>query len=172
VRRGQALLPQMQGGSQERQRRAGTENVAGAVGFARAMQLVADAEANVGELRDALVRGMSTLPGVALTGHSVERLPNNASFLVEGVNGGDLVAALDLEGIEVSTGSACTSGSTEPSHVLLAMGFEPREAAGSLRMTVGAGTTAGDVQRTIEVAASVIGRLRGVLAPRVGVASA
>jgi cysteine desulfurase len=172
VRRGQALLPQVQGGSQERQRRAGTENVAGAVGFARALQLVAEAEANVAELRDALVRGMTALPGVALTGHPTERLPNNASFLVEAVNGGDLVAALDLEGIEVSTGSACTSGSTEPSHVLLAMGLEPREAAGSLRMTVGAGTTADEVRRTVEVAASVIERLRGMVAPRVGVASA
>jgi cysteine desulfurase len=172
VRRGQALLPQVQGGSQERQRRAGTENVAGAVGFARALQLVAEAEANVAELRDALVRGMTALSGVILTGHPVERLPNNASFLVEAVNGGDLVAALDLEGIEVSTGSACTSGSTEPSHVLLAMGFEPREAAGSLRMTVGAGTTADEVRRTVEVAASVIERLRGMVASRVGVASA
>jgi cysteine desulfurase len=172
LRRGTALLPQVQGGSQERQRRAGTENVAGAVGFARALELVGEAEANVAPLRDALVEGMTQIRGVTLTGHPTERVPGNASFLVEGVDGGDLVAALDLEGIEVSTGSACTSGSTEPSHVLLAMGIEPHDAAGSLRMTLGAGTTEAEIERTVDVARSVIRRLRDARAPRAEVASA
>lgn len=172
LRRGIALLPQVQGGSQERQRRAGTENVAGAVGLAAALELVAQAESGVGQLRDALVEGMTAIEGVALTGHPSERLPGSASFLVESVDGGDLVAALDLEGIEVSTGSACTSGSTEPSHVLLAMGIEPQEAAGSLRMTLGSGTTQAEIERTVEVARAVIRRLRDARAPRAEVASA
>lgn len=172
LRRGIALLPQVQGGSQERQRRAGTENVAGAVGLAAALELVAQAESGVGQLRDALVEGMTAIEGVALTGHPSERLPGSASFLVESVDGGDLVAALDLEGIEVSTGSACTSGSTEPSHVLLAMGIEPEEAAGSLRMTLGSGTTQAEIERTVEVARAVIRRLRDAGAPRAEVASA
>jgi cysteine desulfurase len=172
LRRGIALLPQVQGGSQERQRRAGTENVAGAAGLAAALELVARAESAVGQLRDALVDGMTAIEGVTLTGHPSERLPGSASFLVERVDGGDLVAALDLEGIEVSTGSACTSGSTEPSHVLLAMGIEPHDAAGSLRMTLGAGTTQAQIERTVEVARAVIRRLRDATAPRAEVASA
>ncbi len=172
VRRGTSLLPQMQGGSQERQRRAGTENVAGIVGFARAMELAGShPAAQLSGLRDRLIGGFTALPGVALTGHPQERLPNSASFVVEGIEGGDLVAALDLEGIEVSTGSACTSGSTEPSHVLLAMGIHPLLAHGSLRLTVGRGTTVEHVERTIEVATAVIARLREVMAPRPVVAS-
>jgi cysteine desulfurase len=169
VRRGLALLPQLQGGSQERQRRAGTENVAAAVGFARALELAAE-EATRDEAlarrRDRLVAGLTAIPGVSLTGHPTERLPNSASFVVEGVEGGDLIAALDLEGIEASTGSACTSGSTEPSHVLLAMGYEPRLAGGSLRMTLGHGTTDEQVERTVATTAQVIARLREALAPR------
>jgi cysteine desulfurase len=168
VRQGTALLPQLSGGSQERQRRAGTENVAGVVGLALALQLVqADAATREAEnqrlagLRDRLIVGLLDLPGVELTGHPSERLPNNASFVIEGIEGGDLVAGLDLEGIEASTGSACTTGSVDPSHVLLAMGIDEERAHGSLRLTIGRGTTADDVERTLEVAQRVIGRLRG-----------
>ncbi|HEY7332271.1 MAG TPA: cysteine desulfurase family protein [Candidatus Limnocylindria bacterium] len=167
VRQGTALLPQLSGGSQERQRRAGTENVAGIVGFARALEL-AQADAAVREaenarlagLRDALVTGIAPIPGSRLTGHPDERLPNNASFVFEGIEGGDLVAALDLEGIEASTGSACTTGSAEPSHVLLAMGLEPELAHGSLRLTAGRDTTAAEVEHAIEVVRAVVDRLR------------
>ncbi len=144
VRQGTPLLTQLSGGSQERQRRAGTENVAGIVGFARALELAQDdlvareaENARLARLRDGLIVGLTALPGVTLTGHATERLPNNASFLVDGVEGGDLVAALDLEGIAASTGSACTTGSADPSHVLLAMGIEPDQAHGSLRLTRG-----------------------------------
>ena len=172
VRRGTSLLPQMQGGSQERQRRAGTENVAGIVGFARALELLDRETRAEGALRDRLIAGLTAIDGVTLTGHPTERLPNSASFVVEGVEGGDLVAALDLEGIEASTGSACTSGSTEQSHVLLAMGIDPLLAHGSLRMTVGRDTTAEQVERAITVGVDVIGRLRDVMAPRPVVASA
>jgi cysteine desulfurase len=167
VRQGTALLPQLSGGSQERQRRAGTENVPGIVGFARALEL-AQADAAVREaenarlagLRDALVTGIAPIPGSRLTGHPDERLPNNASFVFEGIEGGDLVAALDLEGIEASTGSACTTGSAEPSHVLLAMGLEPELAHGSLRLTAGRDTTAAEVEHAIEVVRAVVDRLR------------
>jgi cysteine desulfurase len=178
VRKGTALLPQMQGGSQERQRRAGTEDVAACVGFATAFALThADParreveNAREALLRDALIDGLTAIGGVELTGHPVERLPNSASFVVDGVEGGDLVAALDLEGIEASTGSACTTGSVEPSHVLLAMGIPPRLAHGSLRLTVGRGTTEADVLRTIEVAGACIGRLRGTIGVRPAVAA-
>ena len=173
VRRGAALLPQIQGGSQERQRRAGTENVAGIVGFAAALELERGEEiVRQAGLRDQLIQGFAALPGVTLTGHPLDRLANNASFVVDGIEGGDLVAALDLEGIEASTGSACTSGSAEPSHVLLAMGIDPLAAHGSLRLTVGRGTTDAQVERSIQVGAAVIGRLRDAMAPRPVVASA
>ncbi len=172
VRRGTALLPQLQGGSQERQRRAGTENVAGIAGFARALELLEPGDGPEAELRDRLIAGLGAVEGVSLTGHPTERLANSASFVVDGVEGGDLVSALDLEGIEASTGSACTSGSTEPSHVLLAMGIEPQAAHGSLRLTVGRETTAAEVERAISVTRDVIARLRDAMVPRAAVASA
>ena len=163
VRQGTSMLPQHSGGSQERQRRAGTENVAGVVGFATAMQLAQAADhSEMAARRDRLISGLTSLPGVELTGHPDERLPNSASAVIDGVEGGDLVAALDLEGIEASTGSACTTGSVEPSHVLLAMGIDPHLAHGSLRLTLGPETTAADVDRTLEVVEACVARLRGV----------
>src|SRR5439155_4325023 len=101
-------------------------------------------------LREALLQGLTAIPGVARTGHATLRLPNSASVVIEGIEGGDLVAALDLEGIEASTGSACTTGSVEPSHVLLAMGIDPERARGSLRLTLGRENTAIDIEATIE----------------------
>jgi cysteine desulfurase len=180
VRQGTALLPQIQGGSQERQRRAGTENVAGVVGFARALELAQgdaaarDAEnARLAGLRDRLLTGVRDLPGVEPTGHPVERLPHNASWLLHGIEGGDLVAALDLEGVEASTGSACTSGSAEPSHVLLAMGIDPERAHGALRLTAGRGTTTQDIDRAVEVLRAAVERMRDrAAAPDHPVASA
>jgi cysteine desulfurase len=165
VRQGTAMVPQLNGGAQERQRRAGTENVAGAVGFARAMRLAYGTQPDLALLRDRLIRGLVLLEGIQLTGHPTERLANSVSVVIEGIEGGDLVAALDLEGIEASTGSACTTGSVEPSHVLLSMGIEPELAHGSLRLTVGRSTTEADVERTIEVVASCVARLRGLRAP-------
>ncbi len=166
VRHGTALVPQVQGGSQERQRRAGTENVAAAVGFAEAFALVAgeperSAEnARLAGLRDGLIAGLTALDGVRLTGHPAARLPNSVSVLVEGVEGGDLVAALDLEGIETSTGSACTTGSVEPSHVLLAMGIGEEAAHGSLRLTLGRSTSTADVAATVSAVGRCVARLR------------
>jgi cysteine desulfurase len=111
-------------------------------------------------LRDGLLSGLMRIPGVARTGHPQLRLPNSASVVIDGVEGGDLVAALDLEEIEASTGSACTTGSVEPSHVLLAMGIEPERARGSLRLTLGRENTAADVERTIDAVTSSVARLR------------
>ena len=165
VRQGTAMIPQSSGGAQERQRRAGTEHVAAIAGFAAAMRLAYTDSIDLLPLRDRLIAGATSLEGVTLTGHPTERLPNSASFVIEGVEGGDLVAALDLEGIEASTGSACTTGSVEPSHVLLAMGIDPALAHGSLRLTIGRSTTEAEVDRTLEVLTSVIGRLRGLRAP-------
>lgn len=179
IRQGTQLVAQLQGGSQERQRRAGTENVPLIVGLATALELVHASPAErddegrrQAELRDRLIAGIGELPGTSLTGHPTQRLPNSASFIIDGVEGGDLVAALDLAGIAASTGSACTSGSTEPSHVLLAMGIDPQRAHGSLRLTLGRATTEQDVERTIAAVAEAVDRLRVAGRPRAAAASA
>lgn len=171
VRRGTQLLPQQQGGSQERQRRAGTENVAGIVGMAAAFtsvhaQLEAEGQRQRA-LADRLTAGLLVHEGVTRTGDPEMRLPGTVSVVVAGAEGGDLVAALDLEGVEVSTGSACTSGSTEPSHVLLAMGIDPHLAHGSLRLTLGPETSEADVARTLEAIDTVLPRLRTAGMPAV-----
>jgi cysteine desulfurase len=174
VRQGTPLLPQLSGGSQERQRRAGTENVAGLVGMARALELAqGDPAARDVEntrlvaLRDRLLAGLAGLEGVTRTGHPDERLPNNASVVIGGVEGGDLVAALDLEGIEGSTGSACTTGSADPSHVLLAMGIDEGLAHGSLRLTAGHATSVEDVDLALDAIRRVVPRLRAAAAPSI-----
>ncbi len=179
IRQGTQLLVQQHGGSQERQRRAGTENVPLNVGLGRALELVhADAGQRAAEaareaaLRDRLIEGIGQLPGVTLTGHPAERLPNSASFVIDGVEGGDLVAALDLAGIAASTGSACTSGSAEPSHVLLAMGIDPELAHGSLRLTVGRSTSVEEVEQTIGAVSDAVERLRRAGRPSAAAASA
>lgn len=166
VRQGTPLVPLIRGGSQERQRRAGTENVAGAVGFATAFALAADPVTQATEsereasLRDELLAGLTAIGGVQRTGHPSRRLPNSASVAIEGIQGGDLVAACDLEGVEVSTGSACTTGSVEPSHVLLALGIDDERAAGSLRLSLGRETTRDDVTQALNVIGRCINRLR------------
>ena len=173
VRQGTALLPQVQGGAQERQRRAGTENVAGIVGFARALALAQgdpaarDREnARLAGLRDRLLAAVRDVSGFEPTGHPVERLPHNASWLIEGVEGGDLVAALDLEGVSSSTGSACTSGSAEPSHVLLAMGIDPERAHGALRLTAGRSTSGAQVELAGKALRTSVARMREAASSR------
>jgi cysteine desulfurase len=170
VRQGTSMVPLLQGGSQERQRRAGTENVAGAVGLAAAFAVIAEESKRAAEndrltaLRDELLSGVTAIQGVLRTGDPRLRLPNSASVVIEGIEGGDLVAALDLEEIEASTGSACTTGSVEPSHVLLAMGIEPERARGSLRLTLGRENTAADVETTIGAVTRCVARLRAASA--------
>lgn len=166
VRQGMRILPQLQGGSQERGRRAGTENVAGIVGTATALQLAQDELAEVTPriqaLRDRLIAGILQIPGSRLTGHPTERLPNNASFCFEGVEGESILLNLDLLGFAASTGSACTSGSVDPSHVLVAMGFSPEWSHGSLRLTLGKENTEEDVEAIITALPGIIEKLRNL----------
>ena len=159
VRHGTNILAQQQGGAQERYRRAGTEDVAGAVGMAAALDLaVVDrpaAEPQIVCLRDALAARLLGIEGVHETGHPTERLSNSLSVVIDGLDGAAMVMALDLAGLACSTGSACVTGSTEPSHVLTAMGFPEDEARGALRLSLGRTTTAAE----IEAAGSLIARV-------------
>jgi cysteine desulfurase len=165
------FIGQMLGGSQERNRRAGTENLAGAVGMAKALQL-AEAErdartAHLTELRDYLATELpSRMPGVRLTGASdmSMRLPNSFSCCLEGVEGEAVLIQLDLNGISCSSGSACTTGSLEPSHVLTAMGVPPDIARASLRITLGHANTLADIDRLLTVLPTAVQKLRA-LAP-------
>ncbi|HEU4672148.1 MAG TPA: cysteine desulfurase family protein [Candidatus Limnocylindrales bacterium] len=154
VRHGTHLLGQHQGGEQERHRRAGTENVAGAVGLASAYELARAELPATGrrltKLRNRLRDAILAVPDTELTGHPVERLPGLLSIVARGTDGTAVALSLDLEGIAVSVGSACTTGSTEPSHVLAAMGFPPDEARGALRMSLGRTTTEAEIETAIE----------------------
>ncbi len=166
VRQGMRLLPQLQGGSQERGRRAGTENVAGIVGTVAALQLayeeLSETTPRLIALRDRLIDGVLQISQSRLTGHPTERLPNNASFCFEGVEGESILLGLDMLGIAASSGSACTSGSVEPSHVLVAMGLPLEWARGSLRLTLGKENTAQDVETVLRALPGIITKLRGL----------
>src|SRR5439155_22233035 len=142
VRRGVRLRSLIHGGGQERGRRAGTENVAGIVGMARALEVarsdVRQEGARLSALRDRLIQGISdAVPDAVLNGHPTHRLPNNASLAFTGVEGEALLLNLDLAGVCASAGSACTAGSLEPSHVLTALGRAPGLAGGSIRLSLG-----------------------------------
>jgi cysteine desulfurase len=164
IRRGIAILPQQHGGSQERYRRAGTEHVAGAAGMARALELIvaerSSTVAHVAGLRDRIIAAATAIEGVELTGHPRDRLPNHASFIVRETEGEAVVMRLDLDGFCVSTGSACTSGSTDASHVLTAMGFPHDEARGALRLSVGRTITADEIDRLLDRLPGVIATVR------------
>jgi cysteine desulfurase len=154
VRHGTHILGQQQGGEQERHRRAGTENVASAVGLATAYGLaraeLPGSSRRLTKLRNRLRDAVLAVPDTELTGHPVERLPGLLSIVARGTDGTAVALALDLEGIAVSVGSACTTGSTEPSHVLAAMGFPPDEARGALRTSLGRTTTEAEIETAIE----------------------
>jgi cysteine desulfurase len=167
VRSGVRIEPQIVGGGHERNRRAGTENVAGIVGLASALRIAQrDLEKNtihLMALRDRLIEGvLDRIPGSALTGHPLMRLPHHASFLFEGVEGESLLLQLDMEGIAASSGSACTSGSLEPSHVILALGYPRERAMGSLRLSVGKGNTEAEIELVLDRLASMVARLRSM----------
>jgi cysteine desulfurase len=166
VRRGTRMEPFMHGGAQERGRRAGTENVAGIVGLATALEL---ALASLDEetrrqtaLRDRLIRGLMQIGGVQLNGHPTQRLPNNVNVSVDYVEGESMLLNLDLDGICVSTGSACSSTSAEPSHVLKALNIAPEKAHCSLRFTLGKWTTDAEITRVLEVMPPMVKRLRAM----------
>jgi cysteine desulfurase len=155
------------GGSQEYNRRAGTENVAGIVGFATALELaVKEVEYESSRLiglRDYLIKGiLERIPHVKLTGHPTERLPGNASFCFEFIEGESLLLSLDRVGICGSSGSACTSGSLEPSHVLLAIGLPHEIAHGSLRLSLGRETTLQDIDYVLEMLPPIVNKLRAM----------
>lgn len=165
VRHGTALEPLMYGGGQERGRRSGTENVAGIVGLSKALELAAaDREAEsrrLAPLRDNLIRRLlEALPDAALNGDPKRRLPNNVNLTIPGAEGEGMVLYLDNAGIMASTGSACTTGSLDPSHVLLAIGLTPVEANSSLRLTLGRSTDAHAIDRVIEALPGIVTRLR------------
>ena len=165
VRAGTALLPTQTGGSQERGQRAGTQNVPHIVGLAEALRLTAaeraEHNAHFTALRDRLAAGvLAAVPESRLTGHPSERLPNNASFVFRGVNGNELLMHLDLAGVAASSGSACKTGDPRPSKVLLALGLAPEWALGSLRVTVGRGTRAADIEQCLTVLPGLVARLR------------
>lgn len=167
VRSGVRLEPQMLGGGHERNRRAGTENVAGIVGLAKAIAIAQrDMEKNTTHLtalRDRLIDGvMDRIAHAELTGHPSQRLPHHASFLFQGIEGESLLLQLDMEGIAASSGSACTSGSLEASHVILALGYPRDRALGSLRLSLGKGNTEADVDLILERLPSMVARLRAM----------
>jgi cysteine desulfurase len=167
ARQGADLLPIQTGGGHERNLRAGTENVPYIVGLATALKLAEERREEesrrVTALRDRLIEGvLSSIPHSRLMGHPEERLPNNANFVFEYVEGEGILLGLDMQGIAASSGSACASGSTEPSHVLLAMGVPPDVAHGSLRLTLGRENTEEDVDRVLEVLPGIVERLRAM----------
>lgn len=165
VRTGTRIATVQTGGGQEKGRRTGTENVAGVVGLGAALRIAAarrvTESARQAALRDTLIAGIrARIPEATLTGHPTDRLPNNASFCFRGTQGEALVVSLDLEGFSVSSGSACTSGNTDPSHVLLALGLERDLAQGSLRLTLGRATSEADVDALLAVLPPIVARLR------------
>lgn len=167
VRRGVKLQPVIHGGSHERRLRAGTENVPGIVGLGKAAELAAvelpQRMEKVSLLRDRFLRGIQErLDDIQVNGHPVKRLPNNANISVRYVEGESILLNLDMYGIAASSGSACTSGSLEPSHVLLAMGISHEIAHGSLRFTFGTGNTAEEVDYVLDVLPEVVRKLRAM----------
>lgn len=167
VKKGTRLTPFMHGGEQENRRRASTHNVPGIVGFAKAVELASEGmETEVRELtalRDRLITGLREgIEAVKLNGHSTRRLPNNVNISVAHVEGEGLLLSLDMLGIACSTGSACSSASLEPSHVLMALGLPHELAHGSLRFSLGRRTTAADIDRLLAVLPPVVQRLRAM----------
>ena len=164
ARKGVPLIPLINGGAQEKNKRAGTENLPGIVGMAAALkETVAGREAEavrLTELRDRLIAGLREIPHSALNGDAQKRLPGNVSFCFEGIEGESLLLLLDEKGISASSGSACTSGSLDPSHVLLAIGRVHDVAHGSLRLTLGRENTPEDVEYIISAVKDVVSYLR------------
>ncbi|SHE57836.1 cysteine desulfurase [Desulforamulus putei DSM 12395] len=167
IRKGTFWHPIMFGGGQERRRRPGTENVAGIVGLGKAVELAtqrmhADAE-RLSKYRDRIIsKVLEKIPHTILTGHPKERLPNHVSFCFRFIEGESMLLMLDMKGIAISSGSACTSGSLEPSHVLTAIGLSKEVAHGSLRLTMGKDNTEEDVEYFLETLPPIIERLRAM----------
>ena len=166
ARRGIRLTNIIEGGAQERGKRAGTENIPGIVGMVAALKEAnANIDANaakVSALRDRLIAGLEKIPHSALNGDRTRRLPGNVSFCFEGIEGESLLLLLDAKGICASSGSACTSGSLDPSHVLLAIGLPHEVAHGSLRLSIGEYNTMEEIDHIIEVVPGIVEYLRSI----------
>ena len=167
IRKGVKIRSFVHGGAQERKRRAGTENVPGIVGYGVAARMAAETmeerTKKERELRDYFIRRvLEEVPYVRLNGDPVKRLPNNANFSFRFIEGESLLIMLDMKGIAGSSGSACTSGSLDPSHVLLAIGLPHEIAHGSLRLTLGADTTKEDLDYTLEQIKEIVAKLRNL----------
>ncbi len=167
IRKGVKIRSFVHGGAQERKRRAGTENVPGIVGFGKAAELavksMAERTQKETELRDYLIdRVLKEVPYTRLNGHRTNRLPNNANFSFQFIEGESLLILLDNDGICGSSGSACTSGSLDPSHVLLAIGLPHEIAHGSLRLTLSAETTKEDIDYVVDSIRTIVERLRSM----------
>ena len=167
LRRGVRIANLLDGGNQENGRRAGTENVAGIVAFARAFELAAAELAATGQrltnMRDAFIgKVLATIPHTRLNGHATQRLPNNINLSFAFIEGESILLMLDHHGYECSSGSACTSGSLDPSHVLLAIGLPHEIAHGSLRVSLGRSTRAEDLDRLAEDLVTIVARLRAM----------
>ena len=165
IRKGIKIRSFVHGGAQERKRRAGTENIPGIVGYGaaveRAMNTMKERTDKEIELRDYLIdRILKEVPYTRLNGHRTNRLPNNANFSFQFIEGESLLIMLDMEGICGSSGSACTSGSLDPSHVLLAIGLPHEIAHGSLRLTLSDETTKEDIDFVVEKVKEIVARLR------------
>ena len=167
IRKGVKIRSFVHGGAQERKRRAGTENVPGIVGYGvaakRAAETMAERTAKEIELRDYLIgRILNEIPYCKLNGHPENRLPNNVNISFQFIEGESLLIMLDMEGIAASSGSACTSGSLDPSHVLLAIGLPHEIAHGSLRLTLSDETTKEDIDYTVDAIKRIVERLRNM----------
>ena len=165
IKKGSRVFPSQTGGSQENGMRAGTHNVPYIVGMAAALEKTRlkmnDNLQHYSRLRDRIISGViQAIPGASLTGSATDRLSNHASFIIEGVDGNDLAMALDLEGFSCSSGSACKTGNPEPSEVLLAIGLSNEQAKGSLRVTVGRGTTDDEISKFLNALPGVVGRVK------------
>jgi len=167
IKKGTRVVPFMHGGEQERRRRASTENVPGIVGFGKAAEI---AQKEMGEeaqrlvsLRDRLIRGLfERIDRIHLNGHPSQRLPDNINVSIEFVEGESMLLNLDLDGVAASTGSACSSSSLKPSHVLLALGLSQERAHGSLRFSLGRWTTEEEIEYVLKVLPSIVSRLRSM----------
>lgn len=166
IREGTEIDNYMHGGAQERGKRAGTENVAGIVGMGKAIELatenIEEHNEKMRKMRDQLMTGILEIPYCRLNGHPEKRLPENLNFSFEHIEGESLLLMLDQMGICCSTGSACSSGSPEPSHVLRAIGVPPKTAQGSLRLTLGDANSKEDIDYVLEVLPEAVGKLRAI----------
>ena len=154
----------LHGGSHERNRRAGTHNVPGIVGFGEAVRLALEVmeeeAARLRALRGRMIARLLVLDGVRLNGHLTERLPGNVNISFRGTDSESLLLALDLAGVAASSGSACTSGSLEPSHVLSAIGLDPETAAGTLRFSLGRWTTEEEIDDVLAILPGILEQVR------------